>query len=751
MAVVETLDVVLGAKTQSFDHSMRDSIRRTDDYTKQFNNMSVTMAAFQPVSNAVVSTIQDLIHSVPGVSAATQIFAATSTAIAAAFSARQAAGANRVAEAVESIAKKSRKAVSEIKAVRATLVDAAAKADDIIDVEFRRNGPQARIGSGRGMIVRNQQPVRNALIPHEVGQGRSIADQLAYNRAIDASLLKTATYRSTWKDVGSTSSMASAAGVAGATAIAATVAVAVAGVAALGAAWHYTAEEMKRIDEVNDSAQKLNMTFRDLSNTRFSFAESTGMDAASIDAAVSKMTINLAEANTTQTGSVFDALTASGLNAGKLLKMGPAKALEEISKKTIALKSPTDQLVLAYELFGKAGASMVVGLREGPAHLKEMADWSDKTRVNLTQGQAEGVGAMNDAWGRLEMVATGLWRQVSAEAAPVLEVIYTNIAEGAAEYSKYLDYLPTIVDSAVMFAGTIYDAYEAANILGTTLNNIVTMNWSEVGKDIKSAFTFDTGQKNLEAVQAARAAASARALERDGKNGNVDSQLAAYERRKEKEKELAAIKKQANEDQKKAIEEQERAAQRTYESIQKKFNAVRQEIQIQQVLASMSVEKARAEEQNIRERFALEAELRDLGLSDFSKINQLVNNEQALKKKNEDRNRAADITKEFASPQSKLIDKMQEFELLRQKGLIDQFTFAKASKQAYDQAGFKEGPRGAVSAQAGSVEAYKLLLEREKGKETKEVEAARMRAAQLAAQLRIAKSLESGPVIRAAR
>ncbi len=751
MAVVETLDVVLGAKTQSFDHSMRDSIRRTDDYTRQFGNMSVTMAAFQPVSNAVVMSLQNLIGSIPGVSSAAQIFAATSTAIAAAFSARQAAGAHKVAEAVDAIASKSRKAVSEIKAVRATLINTAAKADDIIDVEFHRNGPQARIGSGRGMIVRNQQPVRNALIPHQVGQGRSIADQLAYNKAIDASLLKTATYKSTWKDVGSTSSLASAAGVAGATAIAATVAVAVVGVAALGAAWHYTSEEMKRIDEVNDSAQKLNMTFRDLSNTRFSFAESTGMDPASIDAAVSKMSINLAEANTSQTGALFDALTASGLNAGKLLKMGPAKALEEISKRTNELKSPTDQLVLSYELFGKAGASMVVGLREGPAHLKEMADWSDKTRVNLTQGQAEGVGAMNDAWGRLGMVATGLWRQVSAEAAPVLEVIYTNIAEGASEFSHYLDYLPTIVDSSVMFAGTMYDAYEAVSLLGTTLNNIVTLNWSEVGKDAQKAFTFDTGQKNLEAVQAARAAASAKALERDSKSGNVDSQLAAYERKKEKEKELATIKQKANDDQRKAIEEQERAAQRTYEAVQKKFNSVRQEIQIQEVLASMSVEKARAEEQNIRERFALEAELREAGLTDFSKINQLVNREQALKKQNEDRNKAADITKEFASPQSKLIDKMQEFEVLRQKGLIDQFTFNKASKQAYEQAGFKDGPRGAVSAQEGSVEAYKLLLEREKGKDAKETEAARIRAAQLAAQLRIAKSLESGPVIRAAR
>ncbi len=751
MAVVETLDVVLGAKTQSFDNSMRDSIRRTDDYTRQFSNLSVTMAAFQPVSNSVVSSLLGLVNSIPGVSSAALIFAATSTAIAAAFSARQAAGALRVADAIESIAKRSRNAVKEIKAVRAQLISTAKTSDDIIDVEFRRNGPQARIGSGTGLIVRNQQPVRNALIPHEVGQSRSIADQLAYHKAIDVSLAKTATYNSTWKEVASTSSLASGIGIAGAAGIATGVGLAIAGVAALGVAWHYTAEEMKLIDEVNDSARKLNMTFSDLSNTRFSFAESSGMDPASIDAAVSKMTLHLAEANTSQTGSLFDALTASGLNAGKLLKMGPAKALEEISKRTLEMKNPTDQLVLSYELFGKAGAAMVVGLREGPEHLKDMAAWSDKTRVNLTQGQAEGVDSMNDEWSRLGMVATGLWRQVSAEAAPVLEVIYTSIAEGASSFSHYLDYLPAIVDASVVFAGTLYDAYEAANVLQTTLYNIVTLNWSEVGKDIQSAFTFDTGQKNLDAVQKARDASAAKARDRDSKTSNVDSALAGYERQKEKAKELATLQKKADDDQRKAREEQEKAAQRASEHVKKKFDAIRQEIQIQQILASMSAEQARVQEQSIRKRVTLHAELREQGMFDFSKIDRLANQEQALKKQNENRGKAADLSKEFTAPQEKLIDKMRELESLRQQKLISPDTFNKASRQAYSQSGFENGPRGAVSVQAGSVEAYKLLLERDKGKDAKETEAARIRAAQLKVQEEIAKSLATSPVVRAAR
>lgn len=746
MAVVETLDVVLGAKTQSFDHSMRDSVRRTDDYTKQFNNMSVTMAAFQPVSASVVTSIQGLINSIPGVSSATQIFTATSIAIAAAFSARQAAGALKVAHAIESIAKQSRTAVKEIKAVRTELT----QVEDIKDAEFTvHRDNNRRIGPGTGLKKREQMPVKNALIPYDANEGKKI--EHAAQKAFNLANAHTATYKSTWKEVASVSSMASAAGIAGATAVAATVAVAVAGVAALGVAWHYTAEEMKRIDEINVSAQKLNMSFRDLSNTRFSFAESTGMDPASIDAAIQKMSVGLAEANTKQTGDLFDKLAASGLNAGKLLQMGPAKALEEISKRTLEMKNPTDQLVLAYELFGRQGASMVVGLREGPAHLKDMADWADKVRVNLTQGQADGVDSMNDAWDRLGMVATGVWRQVSAEAAPVLEVIYTQIAEGASEFSQYLDYLPAIVDSSVVFAGTLYDAVELGMVLRTTLRDIVTLNWSDVGKDIQSAFTFDTGQKNLEAVQKARDNAANKARDRDAKNGNVDSALAGYERQKEKQKELGDLQKKANDEMKKAEDERQRSVRQAEATVKKKFDAIRQEIQIQQILGSMTADQARLQEQSIRERVSLHAELREQGMFDFGKIDRLANQEAALKKRNEDRGKAADLSKEFAAPQEKLIDKMRELESLRQQGLINPDTYKKASKQAYDQAGFKDGPRGAVSVQAGSVEAYKLLLDREKGTEAKAVEAARVRAAQLAVLERVEKSLEGSPVIRGAR
>ena len=549
---------------------------------------------------------------------------------------------------------------------------------------------------------------------------------------------------------GSLQSAAAAAGPVG-IAIAGAAAVATVGVVALSYAWHNVSEEMKRIDEISDSAQKLNMTFRDLSNARFSFGESTGLDPASIDAAVSKMTINLAEANTQQSGDLFDKLGVAGLNAGKLLQMGPAKALEEISRRTAEMRNPTDQLVLSYELFGKAGAAMVVGLREGPAQLKEMADWSDKTRVNLTQGQAEGVGAMNDAWGRLEMVATGIWRQVSAESAPVLEVIYTNIAQGAVEFSKYLDYLPLIVDTSVVFAGTLYDAYEVATVLQTTLKNIVTLNWAEIGKDIQSAFTFDTGQRNLEAVQKARMDASAAALNRDSKTSNVDSAIAGYERQKEKAKELADLQKKSDDDTRKAREERDRAARQAEATVKKKFDAIRQEIQIQQILGSMSADQARLQEQSIRERITLHTELREQGMFDFSKIDRLAAQEQQLKKQNEDRGKAADLSREFAAPQEKLIDKMRELESLRQNKLINQDTFDKASKQAYSQSGFENGPRGAVSVQSGSVEAYKLLLDREKGTEAKANEAARIRAAQLAVQQEIAKSLSTAPVIRSAR
>lgn len=301
-------------------------------------------------------------------------------------------------------------------------------------------------------------------------------------------------------------------------------------------------EMANHVDAVTDSAARMGMQFSELNTLRISLAETSGLDPASVDSSMTRMMIGLNEAAVSGSGAVFDSLSALGLEAGELLKQGPVEALKQIMDATQGLKNPTDQLAIAYDLFGKQGAGLVSSLREGKDSLQDMQSWLDQTGMNLTQAQAEGIGLANDAWARMQMITTGLYTQMAAEIAPVIQVIAETIMGGSDGFMQIKDYLRPIVDNTVFFAGILYDAWEMSRLLQTTLNDIVTLNWGDVGEDIQSAFDFGTGQRNVEALQAARAQAEEAAKAKEAQKHNEESQLAAIERQREAEKAAAAQK-----------------------------------------------------------------------------------------------------------------------------------------------------------------------------------------------------------------
>jgi hypothetical protein len=759
MSVIENLDIVLGAKTQQFDSALRTSVSDIGRFRGEVQNMSISMAALSPIASESFTGAGAFASSLPGVAIASKVFLDVSQSLKDTFDARQAREAQRLADAVDRVAKKAKEAAQEVKQLQAEVSNPQGRnvAEALAGGKFDRmpRGLRDRDGSESAEALVNaamfgsKRDMQSAYLG--VNSARSKKDQADYEAGIDSAIAKSATYKSSWTAAGQAASSSlgiSSIGVAG---VAAGAAVLVGGIVAVGMAWHNVSEEMKRIDEISDSANKLGMTFRDLSNMRLSIGESSGLDAGTIDSAMQRMQVGLAEASSKQSGDLFDKLAASGLNAAQLLKQGPAKAMEEIAAKTQALQSPTDQLLLAYELFGKQGAAIVSSLRDGPGAMQEMAAYADRVGMNLSQAQAEQVGAANDAWDRMGMVATGAWRQIAAEASPVLTVIYESIAEGTSQFSVYLQYLPAIIDGGAMFAGTLADVYELASLVQTTLHNITTLNWTEVGKDIESAFTFDRGAKNVAAIQKARDEAAEQARNKDKFRTESESVFAEAERKKELAKEQAEIEKKAAADLQRAQEDRYKAARQAEANVAKKFEDLREELEIQKILASMSAEQAAKEEDAIRTRMSLHKDLAKEGMSDFSKIDAIANQTAALKQSNADRQKATEISKEFAMPQNRLIEKMRELESMRQRGLINEETFRKASLKAESETRDEKGLRGAVSAQAGSVEAYKLLLDRENNAAAKAEAQRRIAESQLTVQKEIASALSKGPVLRSAR
>lgn len=262
-------------------------------------------------------------------------------------------------------------------------------------------------------------------------------------------------------------------------------------------------DEMGAIDEIAKAASQASVTFRELAGWRLAVGESSGLGETQADKAIVKLQLNLKNAQ--RTGNQLDqTLAAMGLNSGQLLEAGPLAALRQISAATREMQDPSAQLELSYRLFGERASALVNTLRAGPEALQETVEWADKMGLSLGQAQAKQVENANDAWGRVQVIATGVWRQIAAEAAPVLEVIADEILAFSEGFGGTQELLPTIIDGMLIISGIVYDIVEASMVMNRIWVAISTMQFADIGKAIEDAADFGTADRLLDKVNQAR-------------------------------------------------------------------------------------------------------------------------------------------------------------------------------------------------------------------------------------------------------
>ena len=351
--------------------------------------------------------------------------------------------------------------------------------------------------------------------------------------------------------------------------IAASAGVATLALSQFSAAW-------KEIDESADVSARLGMSFSDLTTARESIGRSTGMDSGSIDASMQKMNLNLANAAAGSNAELANRLSMLGLEAGELLKAGPLQAIKDISAATADL-SPSDQMIIAYETFGKQGVAMVQALREGPDAIEEMEAKLNAAGMNLSDAQVAQIGAAQDAWDDAIMLVTGLFRTVAAESAPLIEV-FSEWARGTGEdFSGWGESLEFVVDTAAYFSGVMYDAYEIINLQYTLLSKIATMDFSSAGESLRSAMDLSTGDRNVAALaqkrQAAEEKAAKDAADRRA-NAGMESEIEAYERAQAEKKRLEEEAAREEQEKQKQADKERQELLREAESIQKRIDSM---------------------------------------------------------------------------------------------------------------------------------------------------------------------------------
>jgi hypothetical protein len=232
-----------------------------------------------------------------------------------------------------------------------------------------------------------------------------------------------------------------------------------AGATAAAASVALIAAQFGPIDETAKAASRLGVSFSQLKGVRLSIGEASGQSEEEIDKALSKFELNLSEAATEGTGKAYDALKRLGLDAQQLIAAGPQKAIEMVAEKTAALKSPTDQLRVAFDLFGKSGVDVVNALKQGPEALRESYDWAVKN-LGITSEQAKQVERANDLWGRVGALVESFWQNLAAEAAPAVGDILDGLLEWVDSLGGAKQLARDVADTFRLILGLAIDIQE---------------------------------------------------------------------------------------------------------------------------------------------------------------------------------------------------------------------------------------------------------------------------------------------------
>jgi hypothetical protein len=663
MAVIENLDIVLGARTEKLDKGFDRSTGKVKKFESDINRMGkaaeATLAPLRQLGTNILAAI-------PGASAAAAAF----SAIAAAFAGGVVV---RVAKSTKDTAVSSKAAAQEM-AQFATAATVAAAATGLI----RRNAtsaanivPQLRIGT-RSIAL----PKRND------------------NDVIDAEFKVLGKTTPQIAGVGSALTRLGPVGIAAGAAVAAGFVATASAAAAAIVTIRGVRQQLGEIDEIAKSASKANVTFRELAGFRLAVGESTGLGPEAADKALTKLQIRLAEAKRNG-GALDDQLKSLGLDSGQLLEAGPLQAMKQLASATQQMKSPADQLVLAFRLFEEEGSALVNTLRGGPDAINATVAVADRLGLTLSQAQAKQVEAANDAWGRVELIATGAFRQIAAEVAPLIDAIATSVTDVAESFGGWQTVLPTIVDGLAYGTGYLYDWLELLESIFTTMERASRLDLAGAVEAAGRGLDFGTGMDLLAKTQQARAEAKAAA--ESGGQGSVD--MGAIQAREEAAKAAAESAKQA-------AEERARAAQQNRDAVAERIGGLRDEI------ATLRMGADAVERMKLARQGATAQQLRGFAAMQQEK--------QRMEELHQAMERGKQLQEQFRSPQQQLRAEMADLSRLLNVGAIDFGTYARAAREAATRLG-KDATKdkrpetpsfGAL--QKGSVEAFSAALKNER-------------------------------------
>ncbi len=284
--------------------------------------------------------------------------------------------------------------------------------------------------------------------------------------------------------------------------------------------------QMEAIDVIAKLSDRLGIATEDLVGLQHA-ASISGVSTESLNKSLDMFVRRLGEM-TMGSGEAERGLEMLGLTMEELIHLSPAEAMGIAADRINRLETQAEKAAAAYFLFGRAGAQLVTMFAVGSEGLREFQKEADKLGLTFSRFDAAQIEAANDALTRARATMTGLFRQITIELAPYIEILadkFTDVAtagEGlganvvnafesmslaAIRFGSLIQTLPAywkgVEAGARESLAAVYDLADAATNLDVLFKKLKRPGWEKTYKELAAeqrqiaAGLFEKGGREL--------------------------------------------------------------------------------------------------------------------------------------------------------------------------------------------------------------------------------------------------------------
>jgi hypothetical protein len=216
--------------------------------------------------------------------------------------------------------------------------------------------------------------------------------------------------------------------------------------------------QLAAADELSKASARIGMPVEALSQLQHA-AELSGVSMSTLETGLTRLARNMVD-----DAGRFEELGISVRDATGAMRP-TADVLQDVADRIAAMPEGAERTALAIDLLGRSGADLIPMLMGGSEAIRAMMEEADALGLTISGETAAAAAQFNDNITRLQRTLTGIWRQISAQLAPVLAemsdylvslaAVFQNLSPQTQRFLSVLTGLSVVVGPLMIAVGAL--------------------------------------------------------------------------------------------------------------------------------------------------------------------------------------------------------------------------------------------------------------------------------------------------------